>query len=72
MIFFGAFRLPLGAPKPTPLTVIVGKPIKIPKNENPTDEDIDEYHSKFVTAVEKLYNDYKADYGMGDIPLVLK
>ncbi len=40
----------------------VGKPIPVPKVENPTQELIDEYHAKFVEALKSLFEEHKAQY----------
>ena len=69
MFFVGMFGLPLGPPKPAPLVVIIGKPIVLPKIDNPSNEVIEKYHSQFIEAYEKLYNDHKDDYGCKDISL---
>jgi 2-acylglycerol O-acyltransferase 2 len=35
-----------------PLTVVVGSPISVEKIENPTTEDIANYHNKYVAALQ--------------------
>lgn len=40
----------------------VGKPIPVPKVENPSKELIDEYHTKFVTALSALFEENKHKY----------
>lgn len=72
LLFFGFAGIPLGPPKPVALTVVIGKPIKIPKIEKPTKEDIAKYHELFVASVEKLYNDNRAAYGLSNIALRIK
>ncbi|XP_065225547.1 diacylglycerol O-acyltransferase 2-like isoform X2 [Planococcus citri] len=49
-------------PYQTPLTTVVGKPIKLPKVENPTNGMVDEYHTKFVQELTKLFEKYKIKY----------
>lgn len=34
----------------------------MPKIENPTKEDIDEYHAKFVQELKALFEEYKHKY----------
>jgi 2-acylglycerol O-acyltransferase 2 len=36
MLYFGLWNLPLGPPKPTPLTMVIGKNLEMPKIDNPT------------------------------------
>jgi 2-acylglycerol O-acyltransferase 2 len=69
MMFFGMFGIPLGPPKPSQITVIVGKPIEIPKNANPSQDEIEKYHEIFLKATEKLYEDNKVANGSADISL---
>ncbi|XKL69078.1 hypothetical protein PGB90_006847 [Kerria lacca] len=44
------------------INTVVGKPIPIPKIENPSKEQIDEYHSKFFKELYSLFEKYKHDY----------
>ena len=69
MLFFGLHGIPLGPPKPVPLTVVIGKHIPVKKIAEPTQEQIETLHMQFLVAVEKVYNDNKDQYGMADIPL---
>jgi len=71
MLFFGLFGIPLGLPKPVPLTVVVGKPIKVPHIKEPTNEEIEKCHLEFMAATETIYNDNKADFGLQEVPLVI-
>ena len=40
----------------------VGKPIKLPKDENPPDELVDKYHKIFIEELIKLFDKYKGIY----------
>lgn len=40
----------------------VGKPIHVPKVENPSQELIDEYHEKFLQQLQELFDTYKDKY----------
>ncbi|CAB3396998.1 unnamed protein product [Caenorhabditis bovis] len=42
-----------------PVTSVMGKPIRVTKVENPSDEQINELHSKYCQALMKLFDDYK-------------
>lgn len=44
------------------LTTVVGAPIAVAKNENPTSQEIDEVHKTFVDALIKLFDDHKKNY----------
>ncbi|KAK4877872.1 hypothetical protein RN001_010378 [Aquatica leii] len=50
------------APKFCQISTIVGKPIEVKKIPNPTAEDIDEVHQKFVAGITELFNEYKYKY----------
>ena len=58
----------LGTPMPykTPIKVLVGEPIQTPevhdtdKGKEVDPKLVDEYHSKYIEAVKKLYNEYYA------------
>lgn len=41
---------------------LVGKPIDLPKIENPTQEDIDKYHSLFMENLTQLFEENKFKY----------
>lgn len=67
MIFAGIFGIPYSQPKPTPLSLIVGKPIPVPKVEgDPTPEVLAFYHDKLLSEMERIFNDHKHQHGMGD------
>ncbi|KAK4876557.1 hypothetical protein RN001_009063 [Aquatica leii] len=45
-----------------PITSIVGEPINVVKNENPTREEIEQLHEKFTNEIIKLFNEHKNKY----------
>lgn len=72
---FPYFRGYLGflqIPRPVKVTVIVGTPIQVVQNSNPTDAEVDALHREFYFAVKKLHTDYKekAGYAMETLQLV--
>jgi hypothetical protein len=69
MVFFGVGGIPFSQSKPCPLAVVVGKPLKFPKIDNPTVEDIQKCHDLFLSAMEKLYENNKDRYGMSNVKL---
>lgn len=59
----GLFQLSFGIlPHRKPITTVVGKPITLPKCENPTQEQVNEYHSIFVSELKQLFDTYKEKY----------
>jgi hypothetical protein len=49
-------------PSKDQLVTLVGNPIAVELNENPSDKDIDDLHQKYIDGLMKLYNDYKDIY----------
>ena len=43
--------------------VSVGQPIEVTKVESPSQEQIDELHAKYLSALRDLYNEYNPIYG---------
>jgi len=76
MVFFGLGGIPYAIPKPTPLTVVVGKPIPIPKHEigrnGKFDQKVvDKYHQAVIDGFTDIFNNHKEEFGMGDHTLVI-
>lgn len=46
-------------PYRVPLTTVIGRPIELPHIENPTDSEVDEWHSKYMQALEELFDEWK-------------
>uniref|UniRef100_A0A0K2V3N8 Acyltransferase n=1 Tax=Lepeophtheirus salmonis TaxID=72036 RepID=A0A0K2V3N8_LEPSM len=68
----GIFQYSYGiVPRRKKLTVVVGSPMDIPRDEDPSRELIEETHSKFVDSVQKLYNEYNPKYGDPKMSLVV-
>lgn len=59
----GFFQYSFGIiPKRLPVTVVVGSPIELPTIAEPTTEQIDEYHEKFVKGLVELFETQKHNY----------
>lgn len=63
MILSGSFGL---LPFRVPITGVSGPPIDVEKIENPTQQQIDDLHAKYVGALQKLFDSQKAAYGYND------
>ena len=73
-VFFGRgiFQYNWGiVPYRKPLHVVVGKPIKVEKNENPTTEELLAVHEEYKAALQALYEEYNPVYGDKEVKLVL-
>mmetsp|Transcript_22566 Transcript_22566/g.29293 ORF Transcript_22566/g.29293 Transcript_22566/m.29293 type:complete len:307 (+) Transcript_22566:26-946(+) len=57
---YGRWGLPI--PLPDKMVSITGRPLGIPKIENPTNEDIEKWHAKYVEEVTRLFEKYKAGH----------
>ncbi|KAG9348625.1 hypothetical protein JZ751_002365 [Albula glossodonta] len=51
-------------PYSKPITCVVGKPITVPKIENPSPEVLDHYHTMYINSLRELFDKYKKLYGL--------
>ena len=59
----GVFSYSSGlVPHRRPITVVVGCPIHIEKDENPSQEKIVKYHTMYKQAIKELFNNYRDIY----------
>lgn len=57
------FGLDVGImPLRVPIHSIVGKPIHLQKNQEPTDEQVNEAHKQYIEELERIYAEFKEDY----------
>ncbi|XP_004694486.1 PREDICTED: acyl-CoA wax alcohol acyltransferase 2 [Condylura cristata] len=53
-------------PYAKPVTIVVGKPLPMPKIENPSQEIVAKYHTLYVDALCKLFNQHKMKFGISE------
>ncbi|XP_068918472.1 acyl-CoA wax alcohol acyltransferase 1 [Petaurus breviceps papuanus] len=58
-------------PLPKPIITVVGEPVVVPKMENPSQETVDKYHTLYMEALRKLFDEYKAQYGASETQQLL-
>jgi 2-acylglycerol O-acyltransferase 2 len=59
----GIFQYEMGIlPRRVPLHTVMGPAIDVPRRPNPPRELVDEYHAKYIAALEDLYNSTKGQY----------
>jgi len=64
IIVWGRWFFPLLPKKGVKIYIVVGKPIVLPKIENPTKEEVAVWHNKYIAELKRIYDDYKEDaYG---------
>eukprot|EP00249_Psilotum_nudum_P013489 c24359_g1_i1 orf=441-1265(-) len=64
LAFWGVFGTPI--PYQKPVCVVVGKPIDVKKNLQPSDEEVQEVHAKFISSLEELFDKHKGYAGCTD------
>lgn len=54
-----------------PMTIVVGKPIEVPKVDNPSDEEVEKYLQQFIAAIQGIWDRHKEETGYAATELVV-
>ncbi|XP_063771974.1 diacylglycerol O-acyltransferase 2-like isoform X1 [Pseudophryne corroboree] len=46
------------------INTVVGKPIPVPRMENPSEQQVDAYHALYIDGLQELFNTYKERFGL--------
>ncbi|KAM5197659.1 diacylglycerol O-acyltransferase 2-like protein 6 [Hipposideros larvatus] len=47
-----------------PITTVVGEPLAVPRIQKPNKKIVDKYHTLYISALRKLFDQYKVQYGL--------
>jgi len=53
-------------PLQRPIYIVFGKPIRVNKIPNPSQEEVDELHKRFVDSIVDIFENYKTQFGFKD------
>ncbi|EEY54640.1 2-acylglycerol O-acyltransferase, putative [Phytophthora infestans T30-4] len=67
IVFWGKFMwMPKQPPKGKRFGVVYGKPIPTKLTANPSEEEIRAVHTQYVAEIQRLFSEYKKDFGYDD------
>ena len=69
MVFWGRWGTPI--PKRVPDHVVVGAPIAVTQNKEPTPSEVADMLTTFIAAMERLFEEHKAKAGYPHSKLVV-
>lgn len=59
IVVWGRWFFPLLPKKGVKIYIVVGKPIILPKIENPTKEEVAVWHNKYIVELKRIYDEHK-------------
>jgi hypothetical protein len=62
-IFWGSWFYPLLPNRHVPLHTVMGKAMELPRIDDPTPEQVNEWHAKYMAELEALFERHKAQFG---------
>ena len=54
---------------PVPIHMVIGRPIELPKIDNPSQEQLEQYLGQFIQALVRIFEDYKVQAGHASLQL---
>ena len=63
--FYGRWGLPISVPNRIPLLYVIGERIECKKITNPTEKEINEVHELYMSAIKRIFYDYRNIYNGG-------
>ena len=66
--FFGGLVPASVVPFQSRLVTVMGKPLPMPEISEPTQEELDHHHERYLAEVSRIYNTYKSRCGLVDSP----
>ena len=64
--YYGRWGIPFGPPRREPVLMALGDPVRLPKCEKPTPEQVDEGHKAMLAGFSKVFETHKVAYGWPD------
>ena len=64
--YYGRWGIPFGPPRREPVLMALGDPVRLPKCEKPTPEQVDEGHKAMLAGFAKVFETHKVAYGWPD------
>ena len=65
-IFWGCWYYPLLPRRDVPLHTVLGKALHLPKIDEPTNEEVNEWHAIYMRELEALFERHKAQFGYAE------
>lgn len=65
-VFWGCWWLPLLPRNDVELNTVAGRALRLPKIEDPTKEQVAEWHAIYMRELEGLFEEHKARFGYAD------
>jgi len=69
VLFWGEWWIPIFPKSSARIVTVIGKALHLPRIPEPSDEDVQKYHGRYVAALEELFETHKAAAGYPDSKL---